>query len=324
MSFLPLFLSQASPISHIHCAIFHNLDLWIKRDDLLHATVSGNKFRKLKYPLIQINELSSAPQKTPTVISMGGAWSNHLHAFAHAAHILKFNSIGLVRGLQKKITPTLQDCMDLGMQLQFVSREDYRRLRGENEFEKENEKNVWREFVDHDSSNYFWLPEGGSTPEALRGVAELIDELPWIPDTIVVACGTGTTLAGLVAGMHGRGRVVGIAAVQNASCLRQDVIDLLQAAHYPAYTNFTILHDYHQGGFAKTNPSLMQFCSDFTEQTQIPVEPIYTGKLFYAIKQLNDAGFFKQGERILAIHTGGMQGVRGFQNTSLTSKIDHT
>lgn len=343
MSFLPLFLSQPSPISHIHCAFFHNVDLWIKRDDLLHATVSGNKFRKLKYPLLALHDLHNHIQhihsihqkqheqqpvqkhenqhenqlkqplqdkqlSKPTVISMGGAWSNHLHALAHAAKLMNLNSIGLVRGLQKIITPTLQDCIDQGMQLHFVSRDDYRRLREDNK--------AWQEFVPTDFSTQLteptWLPEGGSTPEALRGVAELIDELPFIPDTIVVACGTATTLAGLVAGMQGRGRVVGIAAVHNAHYLNQQVHDLLQHAHLPAYTNFEILHDYHHGGFAKVNEGLLQFCDQFTLENNIPIEPIYTGKLFYAIAQLVQSNFFKPNEKILAIHTGGLQGKRGF------------
>ena len=299
------FLSFSSPISQIETHFPSEIELWVKRDDLIHPNISGNKFRKLKYPLLS---LANSQAMQSTVISMGGAWSNHLHALAHATNLMQMKSIGLVRGIinteQTSLTPTLQDCVDLGMTLHFVSREEYRQLR--------QDEQAWRAHVDEIETPYLWLPEGGSAPLAVKGVAELIDELPFIPDTIVVACGTGATLAGLVAGMQGRGHVIGIAAVQNAHYLHQQVSDLLQVAQYPAYTNFEILHDYHHGGFAKVNDGLLQFCEQFTLTNTIPVEPVYTGKLFYAIEQLAKTNFFKPNERVLAIHTGGLQGARGF------------
>jgi 1-aminocyclopropane-1-carboxylate deaminase len=299
------FLSVSSPITRINTALSSDIELWVKRDDLIHPHISGNKFRKLKHPLLSLANSQSAQS---TVISMGGAWSNHLHALSHAANLMHFKSIGLVRGIinkeQTSLTPTLQDCVDLGMRLHFVSREEYRQLRLD--------EHAWRTHVGEIESPCLWLPEGGSAPLALKGVAELIEELPFIPDTIIVACGTGATLAGLVAGMQGQGRLIGIAAVQNAHYLHQQVSNLLQAAHYPAYTNFEILHDYHHGGFAKVNDDLLQFCEQFTLINNIPVEPIYTGKLFYAIEQLTKTNFFKPNERVLAIHTGGIQGARGF------------
>jgi 1-aminocyclopropane-1-carboxylate deaminase len=312
-------LSHSSPLERISSALFPDIQLWIKRDDLLHPTVSGNKMRKLKYNLLQIGDAR------PTLVSMGGAWSNHLHALAHAAKLLDFKSIGLVRGLhaaQHALNPTLSDCAAQGMQLRFVSRDDYRDLR--------DLAAAWRQWVSPNTEDYVWLPEGGSNSAALAGVAELVAELAddlgeelkaypscihsatEVPDTIIVACGTGATLAGILAGLGGKGRVIGIAAVSNAGYLRQQVLQLLRDAGYPAYQNFEILLDYTHGGFAKTTPELMQFCALFSQTTHIQLEPVYTGKMLHALSELCRRGKFRQGERVVAIHTGGLQGLRGY------------
>ncbi|MBR7748157.1 1-aminocyclopropane-1-carboxylate deaminase/D-cysteine desulfhydrase [Undibacterium baiyunense] len=300
------FMSYSSPLQIIESQLFPGIALWVKRDDLLHPQVSGNKFRKLKYPL------SAALLQRANLISMGGAWSNHLHALAHAGHLLGLKTTGLVRGLvpnnQTSLSPTLQDCQSLGMRLHFLSRLDYRELRLN--------PNYWQRWIETDPAEYFWLPEGGSSAEAVRGVAELIDELDWIPDTIILACGTGATLAGIVMGMHNQGRVIGIAAVQNAGYLKSDVQQLLLAAENTHFDNFEILHQFTHGGFAKVSPTLMHFCEQFTAETDIPLEPVYTGKMFYSLHQLCISKHFKEGEKVIAIHTGGLQGNRGFDLTS--------
>lgn len=299
------FLSHSSPLQNIDSALFPGIKLWVKRDDLLHPQVSGNKFRKLKYSLL------TADPKQTTLVSMGGAWSNHLHALAHAGDILGFRTIGLVRGYageDQPLTATLHDCAELGMQLHFVSRTHYRELR--------EQENRWQAWVDTDPRPCLWLPEGGSNTAAVRGVAELvaevIEELGSHPTSIVVACGTGATLAGIVAGMQNQGRVIGIAAVQNSQYLQDDIQLLLQSAEYPTYHNFEILHDFTHGGFAKTSTGLLEFCARFVADTKIPLEPVYTGKMFYALHQLCKAGKFSEGERVIAVHTGGLQGNRGF------------
>ncbi|MFZ6801737.1 1-aminocyclopropane-1-carboxylate deaminase/D-cysteine desulfhydrase [Undibacterium sp. Di24W] len=301
---MPL-LSFSSPLEPLLNDIFPNIQLWMKRDDLLHPSVSGNKFRKLKYNLIQ------ASKNRPILISMGGAWSNHLHALAHAAQLLGLSSVGLVRGLHAEhsaLNATLSDCQSAGMQLQFVSREDYRKLR--------DQPDIWKNWVTQDPKEYLWLPEGGSNALALTGMAELVDELKQdlgrTPDTIVLACGTGASLAGILAGLRGQGRVIGIAAVSNAGYLRQQVQQLLLDAGQPAYQNFEILLDFAQGGFAKASPALLQFCEQFFQQTKIPVEPVYTGKMLFALAELCRSGKFVKGERVVAIHTGGLQGLRGY------------
>lgn len=303
------FNHDSSPLQLLKSRFFPNVRLWVKRDDLLHPDVSGNKFRKLKYPLLAVQNFS------PSLVTMGGAWSNHLHALAHAAKLARYPVTALVRGhddLNTPLSATLLDCKNLGMQIHFVSRIDYRELRSD--------PNAWRKHIANASASHVWLPEGGSAPAALHGVAELVDELFNSPfesedcalTTLVVACGTGATLAGLLAGLRGRGRVLGIAAISNAGYLQAEIASLLQQAGYPAYQNYELLTDFHHGGYAKAPPALRQFCADFSADTGIPIEPVYTGKMFYALHKLAQEGYFDPAERVVAIHTGGLQGARGF------------
>lgn len=300
------FIHDFSPLQALKSQFFLNLRLWVKRDDLLHPEVSGNKFRKLKYPLLALQSFS------PSLVTMGGAWSNHLHALAYAAKLAGYPLTALVRGHDDpgmSMSATLSDCERLGMHIQFVSRTEYRRLRSD--------PDAWRGHIENVSASTVWLPEGGSAPAALHGVAELVDEIfnspfEFVPDTLVVACGTGATLAGLLAGLRGRGRVLGIAAIKNAEYLHGEIASLLQQAGYPAYQNYELLTDFHHGGYAKAPPGLRQFCADFSAETGIPLEPVYTGKMFYAVHKLAQAAYFSPDERVVAIHTGGLQGARGF------------
>lgn len=300
------FPNQASPCVALRSRFFPDHAVWVKRDDLLHPQVSGNKFRKLKYPL------SALQDSDATIVTMGGIWSNHVHATAHAAALGGWKSMALIRGDEHSNSAMLEDCRALGMQLIFVERDAYRQLRAE--------KDAWRRFVSNSlpttMENAVWLPEGGSAPEALHGVAEMVDELiaelAFVPDTIAVACGTGATLAGILAGLQGRGQVLGIAVLKNADYLRDEIAHLLQQAGYPAYDNYRLLTGFHHGGYAKAPPNLIQFCAEFSAETHIPIEPVYTGKLFYALHQLALAGQLPTQQKIVAVHTGGLQGARGF------------
>lgn len=291
-----------SPCQLIESSAFLGRRIWVKRDDLLHAEVSGNKFRKLKYPLLALQG------RDPVLVTMGGPWSNHLHALAHAAALGGWTSIGLVRGAAGMSSATLDDCRRLGMQIRFVSREDYRQLR--------EDEQAWRQHVALADDSHVWLPEGGSAPAALRGVAEMVDEigqqLQFMPEVIMVACGTGATLAGILAGLRGRGRVIGVAVLKDAAYLRQEIAQLLRQAGYPDYQNYQLITDAHHGGYGKAPPELRQFCRDFSQALDVPVEPVYTGKLFHALRRLQQAHAFRDDERLLAVHTGGMQGARGF------------
>ncbi|WP_293650279.1 1-aminocyclopropane-1-carboxylate deaminase/D-cysteine desulfhydrase [Thiolapillus sp.] len=272
-----------------------NIELWMKRDDLLHPIISGNKWRKLKFILQDV--LSGGFH---TVVSMGGAYSNHLHALACIGQKLDIKTIGLVRGEAPAVwNPTLRDLERWGMQLRFVSRGAYRKL---------------REYQRPDSlpgltPGQYWLPEGGSVKLALAGVAEAIAEIDMPYDTICVPCGTGTTLAGIIGALPARATAIGFAALKNAGFLQQDVRRFLVMPELQQ-PRWHIEQRYHFGGFGKSDVRLQTFIDNFIRCTGIPLEPVYTGKMLYGIYDLIERGFFRPGQRIVVLHTGGLQGSR--------------
>jgi 1-aminocyclopropane-1-carboxylate deaminase len=286
---------QPSPLTRIiDPELPGDLELWIKRDDRLHPIISGNKWRKLRYILED-----AIASEAHTLVSMGGAYSNHLHALAYAGKQLGLRTIGYIRGERTgPLTPTLQDCQDWGMELRFVSRAAYRLLR------------QYREPDDLPGirPGQYWLPEGGAQPLALKGVAELVEEINMPFDVLCLPCGTGTTLAGCVAALGGAKTAVGFAALKNADFLTADVESLLPTP----YTNWQINPHYHFGGFAETTSELLNFISRFELMQQIPLEPVYTGKMMYGVYDMIAKGGFDPGQRIVAVHTGGLQGKRGF------------
>lgn len=272
----------------------YQIELWMKRDDLLHPVISGNKWRKLKFILDHALSLDA-----DTIISMGGAYSNHLHALAHIGKVLGLKTIGFVRGEQPEtLTPTLLDMKAWGMELKFVSRSEYRVLR--------QYKN--RHDLPGLKPRQYWLTEGGAQILALKGVAELVAETRISYDTLCVPCGTGTTLAGIINAVPEQASVLGFAALKNADFLTAEVEAMLSQSR----NNWHINLDYHFGGFAKTNAGLNAFIEDFELKTAIPLEPIYTGKMMYAVYDLIKKHYFQPGQRIITVHTGGLQGKRGF------------
>jgi 1-aminocyclopropane-1-carboxylate deaminase len=272
----------------------NNVSLWIKRDDLLHPIISGNKWRKLKYNLDEALSLGA-----DILISMGGAYSNHLHALAYIGRILKLKTIGIIRGERPyQLTATLEDMQNWGMELRFINRTDYRLYR--NNKHSQNLADL--------KPNGYWIPEGGANILALKGVAELVNEIEIPFDTLCVGCGTGATLAGLITALSSQKTALGFAALKNAAFLDADVQSLLKVD----YGNWKLFQDYHCGGFAKINPMLLQFINQFEQLSSIPLEPVYTGKMLYGLYDLIGKGYFKPGQRIIAIHTGGLQGKRGY------------
>ncbi|MDO9423153.1 MAG: pyridoxal-phosphate dependent enzyme [Methylobacter sp.] len=270
----------------------YQIGLWMKRDDLLHPVISGNKWRKLKYSLDHALSLGA-----DTIISMGGAYSNHLHALAYVGKVLGLKTIGLVRGEQPAtLTPTLLDIKEWGMELRFVSRADYRLLR----------KYKSPHALPGLKPGQYWLTEGGAQALALKGVAELVNEIEIPYDTLCVPCGTGTTLAGIIDAAQEQVSVLGFAALKNAGFLMGEVEGMLSQSR----NNWQINLDYHFGGFAKINAELSAFTDGFELKTAILLEPVYTGKMMYAVYDLIRKHYFKPGERIIALHTGGLQGKR--------------
>lgn len=274
------------------CLDREQVELWIKRDDLLHPIVSGNKWRKLKYILNHALSLGAIK-----IVSMGGAYSNHLHALAYIGHRLGLQTEGFIRG-EPQSNPTLSDLRRWGMHLHFVSREDYRNLR---------QYKDWNSLPGIDTGAY-WLPEGGSVDLALQGVAELVSEIDILYDVVCCPCGTGTTLAGIIEAVRPGVQVIGFSALKGGSFLKRDVEALLTQPR----ENWDIVTDYHFGGFARTKPDLIEFIEHFLNETSVQLDPIYTGKMFYGIYDLIEKGFFPAGRRIVAMHTGGLQGNRGF------------
>ncbi|MCY4779115.1 pyridoxal-phosphate dependent enzyme [Sphingobacterium sp. UT-1RO-CII-1] len=285
-----------SPIEELHAPLYQEkgVRVYIKRDDLIHPYISGNKWRKLKYPL------QSAQSKNKTLlVTFGGAWSNHLLATACAGAKFNFQTYGFVRG-EEINNPVLALCKVFGMQLHFVDRESYK-----------NKKVLFDQYF-KDRPEAFFIDEGGYGLKAAQGCAEIIQELTEPFDHIFCACGTGTTFAGLIQGAAAQSlspdiNIHGVPVLKGGAFI-WDEISELGATRSP----YTHLHtDYHFGGYAKTKPELINYVKKFTRRTGILIEPTYTGKLCYAVEDLIAQDYFTSGSKIIILHTGGLTGFLG-------------
>ena len=273
------------------------IKLYIKREDLNHPTIQGNKFRKLKYNLAKAKE-----ENHKKILTFGGAFSNHVYAVAAAGKAFDIQTIGVIRGERiEPLNPTLQFAESNGMQLHFVTRSAYR-----NKYQPEFIQKLKSKFDD-----FFLVPEGGSNALAVKGCAEIIDEIDIDYDYVCSAIGTGGTLAGLILGTNNYGKVLGFPALKGGDFLQKDIVNLLDN-NANNYTNWQLITDYHFGGYAKFKPELIDFINDFKRQFNIQLEPIYTGKMLFGIFDLIQKDFFEKGTTIIAIHTGGLQGIDGF------------
>lgn len=267
--------------------------LFLKREDLLHPFVSGNKFRKLKYNLTAAQE-----QNRDTLLTFGGAFSNHIVAVAAAGKELGLKTIGIIRGkeLGVKISenPTLFFAQDCGMHLHFVSREDYK-AKDRTEFIN----NLKKKFGD-----FYLLPEGGTNEMAVKGCAEILSAENNSYNYICVPVGTGGTMAGLVKASKADQKVLGFSALKGT----------FQSSEIEKYTskkNYEITDSYCFGGYGKIDATLVRFINEFKRKTGIPLDPVYTGKMMFGIMDLLKNGYFRENSRIFAIHTGGLQGIAG-------------
>ncbi len=280
-------LAQAIPYNTVH---LHGVTLAIKRLDSVHPQISGNKFFKLKY-----NFAAAQQQGLKQVLTFGGAYSNHIAATAYAAHLFGMQSIGIIRGEElahKALNPTLQTAQDFGMQLQFVSRDAYR-LKQSSGFLTQ----LQAEFP-----NGYIIPEGGTNPLAIQGCIEILTQHDLENfDLICCAAGTGGTIAGLIEASAAHQHVLGFSALKG-DFLTQDV------KQWTARRNWRITDEFCQGGYAKTTPELMQFIQEFETAYSIPLEQIYTGKMLFGIQQMILRGEIKPEQRVLILHTGGLQG----------------
>jgi len=278
------------------------ITLYIKREDLLHPIISGNKFRKLKYNLEEAKQ-----QNKKTLLTFGGAFSNHILAVAGAGAEFGFNTIGVIRGeeLENNINdnPTLSQAKDFGMQFHFVSRDLYR--------EKETHSFILQ--LQDKYGDFYFLPEGGTNFLAIKGCEEILTvEDKTFFTHVVCSTGTGGTFSGLVNSSTENQQLIGFSSLKGA--FLSDVI-----RNFVTKSNWIINDDYHFGGYGKVNCELIQFLNAFYKQTKIPLDPIYTGKMVYGVMDLIEKDFFPPNAKILMIHTGGLQGVKGM-NLALQKK----
>lgn len=281
----------------------NNIKLTVKREDLLHPYISGNKFRKLKY-----NILEAQKQGCTSILTFGGAYSNHIAATAAAGKEYGFTTIGIIRGeeLVDKIgdNPTLSFARDCGMVFKFVSREAYR---GKTEA-------VFIENLKAEFGNFYLVPEGGTNALAVKGCEEILTLEDAVFTHVACAVGTGGTISGIIKSAQPHQRVLGFPALKGAGLL-DDICKFAPAG------NWELVEDYHFGGYGKVNEELITFINDFLDKTGIPLDPVYTGKLFFGVIDLVYKGYFPEGSDILLIHTGGLQGIGGMNRELLRKKL---
>lgn len=285
--------------------------VWVKRTDLLDSAISGNKWYKLRFNLIQ-----ALCDRAEGVVSFGGAWSNHLHALAKACQALNLPLTAVIRGEAETLKPSamLQDADSWGMQCHYVTRLEYRKR----------EEPQWLAALMAQFPGYVCIPEGGSSVLAFPGVMQLGQEieadcrmLDIEPDQLWCAMGTGGTLAGLLAARSGRYRVMGVPVLKGGDFLYQEVMQKLARAgyiegHESALPCFNLLTDAHAGGYGKVPDDLLHWIKVFEIDTGIPLDPVYTGKLFYRFFQAVEQNDIEPGQRIILLHSGGLQGRRGY------------
>ncbi|MGK4567134.1 1-aminocyclopropane-1-carboxylate deaminase/D-cysteine desulfhydrase [Flavobacterium sp. 3HN19-14] len=270
-----------------------NIELFIKREDLIHRFVSGNKFRKLKYNLLQANA-----ENKKVLLTFGGAFSNHIAAVAFAAKADNFESVGIIRGdeIGDKIVdnPTLSFAQQNGMRFKFVTREAYR----------QKEETDFIENLKAEFGNFYLIPEGGTNDLAVKGCEEILTETDRNFDFICCAVGTGGTISGIINSTSPNQKVLGFPALKG-DFLKNEI------CKFARNSNWELINDYHFGGYGKIDENLIAFINDFSEKYHIPLDPVYTGKMVFGVMDLIRKDYFPENSKILMIHTGGLQGIQG-------------
>lgn len=269
------------------------ITLVVKREDRIHPFISGNKYRKLKY-----NILEAKRRGLNTILTFGGAFSNHIAATAYAGKLYGIRTIGVIRGEELSqnwmFNPTLMQAHEHGMDFKFISREDYRHK----------EETSFLELFSKDLGPYYLVPEGGTNLLAIKGCEEILTPQDGDFNVVCASVGTGGTLAGIINSSLHNQRIIGFPSLKG-DFLKKDI------CNFTAKENWEINADYHFGGYAKVSEMLIEFINYFKEKTNIPTDPVYTGKLLYGILDLVKNDYFKPGTKILAIHSGGLQGIAG-------------
>lgn len=312
-------ITPSTPLTKIRDPLIlpFGVKLYVKRLDLNHPHISGNKWYKLKY---NVSEMKS--QGKETLLTFGGAFSNHIAATAAAGKELGFKTIGVIRGDEHegqgstgaKRNRTLEFAESCGMQLHFVSRTDYRN-KSADEFITQLKEQL---------GDFYLVPEGGSNLAGVKGCTEIAGEIEAPFDYICTACGTGATLAGLVLSLKQKQQAIGFSTLKGGEFLDGEVKNYIEAWHLENGSpidanetyNWRITQDYHFGRYAKVTKELEQFIAEFESVNHIPLDHVYTGKMMFGLYDMIRTGYFVPGEVVVALHTGGLQGVRSAKNNT--------
>jgi 1-aminocyclopropane-1-carboxylate deaminase len=280
-----------------------NVVITIKREDQIHDFVSGNKFRKLKYNLTE-----AISRNNNCLLTFGGAYSNHIAAVAAAGFEMGLETIGVIRGeeIADRIAgnPTLSFAKSKGMKLHLVSREDYN--------QKTDLKFI--SLLKQKFGEFYLIPEGGTNALAVKGCEEILNESDIDFDYICTPVGTGGTIAGLINASEADQTVIGFSSLKGT--FQKEIIET-----FSSKKNYYLTDDYCFGGYAKIDSELIRFINEFKRNYGIPLDPIYTGKMMFGIFDLLKKGYFKENSRILAVHTGGLQGIAGMNRLLEKKKL---
>ncbi len=300
---MPFFEQLNSPLQHLDT--LDGVEVWLKRDDQIHPEVSGNKWRKLKYYL---EDFKKSGKKA--LLTFGGAFSNHLAATAALANMAGISAKALVRGEEVQTNPTLDFCRQQGMEIEAISRKRYH-TKDDPEF---------LQMMAETLPQVYLIPEGGKGPLGVKGCTEVLAGVDKGFHFICAAAGTGTTMTGLLLSDY-PAQFLCFPALKGGHFLKgaiaRQLIDYCQ--HFSTGVDekklleerLSIIENYHFGGYAKVKPSLITFMNEFYRKYQVPLDPVYTGKMMFGLYEMIEQGYFKAGTRLLVVHTGGLQGIKG-------------
>lgn len=277
-----------------------SVNVFVKRLDLIHPFINGNKWFKLKHNLHFARE-----NNFKTILTFGGAFSNHIYATASAGNIFGFETIGIIRGEEHvPLNPTLRFASSNGMKLIYISRSDYRK------------KHLpeFSEWIKKKFGDVYIIPEGGSNLLAIKGASEIPSLVELNFNYLVTACGTAGTVSGLICGANDSKQIVGISVLRGAHFLNLNADKFTYEFSGKTFSNWIINHDYHFGGYAKINRELILFIKQIEELNEIVLDPIYTGKMLFAVYDLAKHNFFDPESNVICLHTGGQQGIAGLNS----------
>jgi len=291
---------KPAPLQQLRSRLLDNtgIELLVKREDLIDPELGGNKWHKLRH-----NLQAARRQGCDTLLTFGGAYSNHIHATAAAGKRFGFKTIGIIRGeARTSLNPTLSFARHCGMRLQYLDRRTYREKNTSAVLQQ-----LRRQFGD-----FYLVPEGGNNALAIQGCREMVQAIDQPFDYICCACGTGTTLAGISLGLNAGQEAVGFAVLKGGEFLRDEILRMRALNDESDNGLWRLETDYHFGGYAKINSTLIEFMVNFKNEFGFELDAVYTAKLFYGLFELIKRGSFRAGSRIIALHSGGLQGNAGF------------